>query len=102
MLTQARVAASTSSTWLKSDGTLRFLQSRVLVAKDGIALRETGRGELVVWLIFADWLQRLARLFSCDFCARFAPGHVLGESQFLRESAFFQFRTKVVLRDSRL
>ena len=65
-------------------------------------MRKTCRGEVVVWLIFADRLQYIARLFSRNFCARTVPIHVLGESQEHSKSASFQLGTKVVLIDSRL
>src|SRR4051812_15366277 len=102
MLTQTRVVRPTSGSWLKRDGTLRFLQRRVLVAEDGIGLRETGRGELVVWLVFADGLQCLACLFGCNARAGAVPSEPLRKRQFLRESAFFELGTKTVLGHSRL
>src|SRR5439155_17529721 len=102
ILIQAGAVRSIFRAWLKRNGTLRFLQSRVLVPEHSIGLRETCRGEIVVWLIFAERLQRIAGLFCRNFCARAVSSLVLGESQKHSKSAFFQLSTKVVLGDSRL
>src|SRR4029450_12183851 len=57
---------------------------------------------VVIWLIFAEWLQRIARLFSDSLCSSSVTGEALGKSQVNLDSGLVELRSELELGQSSL
>src|SRR5206468_6265067 len=65
--------------------------------KRGISKRQLLCKERVIWLILAERLQRVARLFSGSFCPSGIAGKALSESQYHLINALVDLGSRVEL-----